>query len=258
MNTLTKKILAAKITLTLALTGPGMLPSAIAGGFPVIDVTNLQQNLMTALESVAQTLKQMEQYGTQLLQYEDQLRNTLAPAAYIWDQANSTINQVMGYIDTLQYYKQQAGSIDHYLAKFQDVNYYRGSPCFAKNGCPSAEWQAMQTTQRLGSEAQKKANDALFRGLDQQQSQLQQDARQLVRLQQSAQSAPGQMAAIQYANQLASAQVNQLLQIRALLIAQQNAAATRAQAVVDREAQEAAAAEQLRQGSYGSSSGRSW
>jgi hypothetical protein len=50
---------------------------------------------MTAIESVAQTLKQIEQYQTQLQQYENMLQNTMAPAAYIWDQAQSTINRLI-------------------------------------------------------------------------------------------------------------------------------------------------------------------
>ena len=45
------------------------------------------------------------------------------------------------------------------------------------------------------------------------------------------------------ASQLASHQANQLLQIRGLLVAQQNTIATRNQALADREAQEAAAHE---------------
>ncbi len=56
------------------------------------------------------------------------------------------------------------------------------------------------------------------------------------------------MEAIQAANQLASAQTNQLLQIRSLLVAQQNAAATLAQAQADKEAQQAVSSEQLRNG----------
>ena len=58
-----------------------------SAGIPVIDGGNLVQNVMTAIESVAQTLKQIEQYQTQLQQYENMLQNTMAPAAYIWDQA---------------------------------------------------------------------------------------------------------------------------------------------------------------------------
>jgi hypothetical protein len=110
-----------------------------------------------------------------------------------------------------------------------------------QGGCTDAEWAAIKENQRFGSEAQKRANDALFRGLDKQQAALEADARTLQRLQGSAQSATGQMQAISYANQLASQQANQLLQIRGLLIAQQNALATRMQVEADREAQQAAA-----------------
>jgi len=60
-------------------------------------------------------------------------------------------------------------------------------------------------------------------------------------LQSAAQGATGQMQAIGYANQLASQQANQLLQIRGLLIAQQNAMATRMQAQTDLEARQQAA-----------------
>ena len=116
----------------------------------------------------------------------------------------------------------------------------------------------MKQIQQLASESQKKANDALFRGLEKQQDNLQNDASTLQRLQSAAQGATGQMQAIGYANQLASQQANQLLQIRGLLIAQQNAVATRNQVIADREAQEAAAAENLRKGEYRASPARTW
>ena len=98
----------------------------------------------------------------------------------------------------------------------------------------------------------------MFKGLDRQQTNLTADAATLQRLQSAAQGAQGQMQAIGYANQLASQQANQLLQIRGLLIAQQNAMATKMQADADKEAQQAAAAAQLRQGSYRASPARTW
>jgi len=251
------KFLAAKAALVIALAAGGFSMPAHAG-IPVIDGTNLAQNIMTAIESVAQTLKQIEQYRTQLQQYENMLQNTAAPAAYIWDQAQSTINGLMNATDTLNYYKQQLGSVDTYLNKFQDVNYYKSSPCFTSAGCSASEWAAMKSVQQLASESQKKANDALFRGLDKQQTNLQSDASTLQRLQSSAQGASGQMQALGYANQLASQQANQLLQIRGLLIAQQNAVATKMQADADKEAQQAAASVQLRNGTYRASSARGW
>ena len=251
------KFLAAKLALVIAVSST-LAVTPVQAGIPVIDGTNLSQNIMTAIESVAQTLKQIEQYRTQLQQYENMIQNTVAPAAYIWDQATSTMNQLRGAIDTLNYYKNQAGSLDGYLSKFQDVSYYRSSPCF-NIGCTKAEFDAMkQASNKLNSEAQKKANDALFKGLDKQQDAMESDARQLQRLQSSAQGATGQMQAIGFANQLASNQANQLLQIRGLLIAQQNAVATRNQVIADKEAQEAAAAENLRKGEYRASPARTW
>jgi hypothetical protein len=137
----------------------------------------------------------------------------------------------MNAVNTLDYYKTQLGSLDSYIGKFQDVNYYKNSPCFTAAGCPTRT----RTSEcgQLASESQKKANDALFKGLDRQQTNLTADAATLQRLQSAAQGAQGQMQAIGYANQLASQQANQLLQIRGLLIAQQNAMATKMQADAD-------------------------
>jgi P-type conjugative transfer protein TrbJ len=91
-----------------------------------------------------------------------------------------------------------------------------------------------------------------------QQNSLKNDSQQLERLQSGAQGAQGQMAALGYANQLASNQANQLLQIRGLLVTQQNAVATKMQADADREAQQQAASEALRKGDYKASPARSW
>ena len=94
------RLLAAKTALAAVLAGSIIITPAQAG-IPVIDGGNLVQNVMTAIESVAQTLKQIEQYQTQLQQYENMLQNTMAPAAYIWDQAQSTINGLMNAVNTL-------------------------------------------------------------------------------------------------------------------------------------------------------------
>ena len=239
MKMLTKKVLAAKVALVFALTAPGVMTPAQAG-IPVIDGANLTQTVMSAVENVAQTLKQIEQYRTQLQQYENMIQNTVAPAAYIWDQAQSTISGLMNAVNTLDYYKNQLGSLDSYIGKFQDVSYYKSSPCFSASGCSDAERAAMEQNRRLASESQKKANDALFKGLEQQQRNLASDSRMLERLQSAAQGATGQMQAIGFANQLASNQANQLLQIRGLLIAQQNAVTTRMQAEADLEARQQA------------------
>ena len=258
MKPFIQKSLAAKVAVILAVSSVAGVVSPTYAGIPVIDGSNLSQNIVTAIENVAHTLKQIQQYQTQLQQYQNMLQNTTAPATQIWDAATTTMNQLRSAIDTLNYYKTSLGSIDAYLGKFKDTADYRRSPCYSVRGCTPAEWAAMKDSERLGSESQKKANDALFKGLDRQQDAMQADAAQLQRLQSAAQGSSGQLEAIGYANQLASHQSNQLLQIRALLIAQQNAIATRNQALADREAKEAAAAAQLRTGAYRPSPVTTW
>ena len=235
-----------------------LLANTAQAGIPVTDVSNLAQNILSATESVTQTLRQVQQYQTQLQQYENQLKNTTAPPTFIWDQAQSTINELTQATNTLQHYKNQLGNLDAYLDKFQDVSYYKNSPCFSSAGCSAAEQAAMDENRRLASESQKRANDALLKGLEKQQDNIQTDAQQLQNLQSGAQSADGQLAAVGYANQLASSQVNQLLQIRSLLIVQQNAIATQMQAATDKEAQQQASAKQVRRGNFVPSPEHTW
>jgi type IV secretion system protein TrbJ len=247
-----KKYFLLIVVLTFFLSTPAR------AGIPVIDGTNLLQNIVSAIEAVLQTAKQIEQYETQLQQYEDQIKNTLSLETYIWDQAQSTISGLIDTVDTLSNFKTQMGSIDAYLEKFQDVDYYRNSPCFTAQGCSDSEMEALNKVRALGSESQKKANDALMKGIDSQQETLKSDAEKLESLQQSAQNAEGRMEAIQAANQIASQEANQLLQIRGILLAQQNALAARNQTVMDKEAQESAAGERFRSGSLTPSTPKSW
>lgn len=251
------KNLAAKASLAIAIAWGAGFGQLAQAGVPVIDYMNLPQNVTSAIEAVAQTLKQIEQYGTQiqqyqaqLQQYENQIQNTVAPAAYIWDQANGTINKLVQAQDMLNYYRNRAGSLNDYLAKYQNSSTYRGSPCYNGSGCTDTDHDAMIEQRQMTSDAQKHANDAMFRGLEQQQDNMQADARQLERLQAAASTADGQVKAIQYANQLASAQGNQLLQIRGLMIAQQNALAAKQAADQDRAARNDAMLDQMTDGKY--------
>lgn len=68
------RILAAKISLaiTLALAAP----SANAQ-ISVIDVANVRQTTVSALQNVATVAKQIQQYQTQLQQYQNMIQNTV-------------------------------------------------------------------------------------------------------------------------------------------------------------------------------------
>ena len=258
MKTHSFKVLAARAVLVLGIGSLGAAAPAIAGGLPVIDTVNLQQNAVSAVEGVNQTLKMIQQYQLQLRQYENMIQNTLAPAAYVWNKVEQVNASLLGAVNTLNYYKSQAGNLDGYLYKYQNSAYYMSSPCFSISGCSDAEKNTLFANRQLGSDAQKRANDAMIKGIDLQQQELEADARRLTALQAAAQTSQGQMQAIQAANQLASNQASQLMQIRGLLIAQQNAEAARQSALADIEAQQAAAGVQARAGAFKKSTPREW
>lgn len=235
------------------------LPCHISyAGVPVFDGTNLSQTTISAIQNVAAVTKQIEQYKTQLQQYQNMLQNTAAPADYIWSQADQIISRLLAAQDTLSYYKTQVGSLEKYLERYQDTRYYENARCVGLDACNIRDRETITRAQRDASAARKRANDALLTSVSDQQDTLRSDANALVLLQRQASSAMGQMQAIQAANQLASAQTNQLLQIRSLLIAQQNAQATANQVGADHDAQQVAADERALKAQNSPSVEKSW
>jgi P-type conjugative transfer protein TrbJ len=211
-------IVALVLVTTLPLTSPGT-------GIPVIDASNLTQNVVTALKQVSAYAQQVQQYQLQLQQYANQLKNTVAPVAQVWQAAQSTMGTVMGTINMFQGGSQLQG----YLSQFQNVNYWLSAS-------PNS-----YTYQTAGSIAKKQANDALVRGIVAQQAQIRQDAATLQQLQSQASTADGQMKALYAANQLAALQQEQLLQIRAMLLQEQQALVARGQTLANDEAMREAA-----------------
>ena len=152
-------------------------------------------------------------------------------------------------------YSQQAGSLDAWLDKFGgDLGEYRNINCFQEDGCRGT----YDDLYAAGSTTQKAANDKALVGVQMQQDQLEQDAQRLRQLQNQAQNPEGRLAALEYANQFASQQSAQLLQIRSLMAQQNQAMVARMQAENAREALQKASSENLRTGTYKESSGESF
>ncbi|AQW66793.1 MULTISPECIES: P-type conjugative transfer protein TrbJ [Pseudomonas] len=231
--------------------GLGLAMRAVAG-IPVIDGSNAMLNEITSGSTYAQMLQQIDEYKTQVKQYTTQLdqyrnmvQNTAKPIGEVWGQVQGTIDRVTEMTDTLSYYKQQAGDLDRYLAKFKDINYYKNSPCFNGGRCSDADREELFESQEIASQSQKQANDAVFKGIEEQQATIKRDSARLQELQSLANDADGQMKALGYANQLASQQANQLMQIRSLMITQQGAIAAQQQAAANKEAMQDAASRRL-------------
>src|SRR6516164_1227818 len=214
---------ALALVATLPLSSPGT-------GIPVIDASNLTQNTVTALKQVAAYAQQVQQYQLQMQQYLNQVKNTVAPVAQVWQAAQGTMNSVLGTVNMFQGGQSQ---LQGYLNQFQNVNYWASAP------------PGNYTYQTAGSVAQKQANDALVKGIVAQQAQIQKDAATLQQLQNQASTADGQMKALMAANQVAALQQEQLLQIRALLVQEQQALAARNATLANDEAMREAATEKF-------------
>lgn len=218
------KILAAKKLKPFVFSVLVSLSSISYAGIPVVDPSTIK-NLH---ETIKQYEKQVQQYALQLQQYENMIKNTLAPAAYVWDQAQMTINQIKDKVNEIQKLKAKLGD-GSYLDKFQDTAFYKNSPCFTLNTCTEENLASLE----FNSEYVKSANADLTIHLEDQQDTLINDANTLTQLQAQASSAQGQMQALQAANQLASAQANQLLQMRHISLTYMQAQNAQAQAQAD-------------------------
>ena len=163
-----------------------------AGGIPVFDIANMKQNTIAAIEGVNQTMKMIEQYQLQLLQYENMLRNTVAPAAYVWNQAQMTTMRLMGMMNTLNYYRYQAGSLDGYLYSTRTPPTTWAPHASATSGCTESERATLENNRRLNADGEKTGERRHDPRLDQQQHDLQADAR-AGSVAETAQDAPGQM-----------------------------------------------------------------
>ena len=232
-----------------------------AFAIPVFDAANVAQSTVSAVQSVKQSIQLALSYKLQLEQYAGQVRDLAVPAAFLWDEVNETIDGVRSLQESIRDYGGLAGNIHDALKRFGDIDYYRASPCYNARGASGGCWRLIQGARerdRLSSAEKKRANDALFETIDHQQRSLEKRSRRLEQLQRNAQSAEGQLQAVQYANQLSSAQLSELMELRALLVAQQNVAARQSQAAQDREAMEKATAAQLREAEFEPSPLRRW
>ena len=232
---------------------------AFAAGEPVYDAANWVQNGKMIANQIKEYRTQINQYKNQLDQYQNMLANTKSLTSFQWDNANSVINNLLESTNTIDYYKQEAGSLQSYLDRFQSQEYYQKTACFNGSGqCSAAELKKIKQARLAASVAEKRANDAMLKGIDKQQQSLKADSARLKTLQSKAQTAEGQKQALQAASQLASQQNHQLMQIRGLLMAQQNAQAVKDAAAADKEAIQSAGDERFRDGAYHKSSGKKW
>jgi P-type conjugative transfer protein TrbJ len=172
---------------------------------------------------------QLQQYQTQLEQYANMVTNTVALPQEVWGTVQSDIMQVQALSNAASLLSGNSGSM---------IDRLRSASAYADQAASLGNIAGQFTTwqQTIGNNL-----DTIGRTLGLQESQQQNQAAILQALQQHAQSAQGQMQAIQAGDELAGANAEQLMQIQATLSATAQMQASDAAVAADRRAAEDAA-----------------
>jgi type IV secretion system protein TrbJ len=222
------------ITITLAFL-PAVSPGTMIvhdPGNAALNSQNLIQTTTTALKQVAAYAQQVQQYQLQIRQFQTELLQAtgLQPALQIWQDAQGTFNQMKGVVNMFS----DSGGLQDYLQNAKDINYWLSTPVNQYTSRPTGYWSTTQKT----------ANDQLVQEISQQEQELAADSQSLARLQSQAGSTVGTKAALDVANEMGGLAQKQLMEIRALLIAQQQTLASRNAANANDEAMKQAATQQ--------------
>lgn len=235
--------------LALLLTA-SLIPPQAEAQWVVTDPTNLVQSVISAIQDVNAVLKQLEQYKTQLDQYTAQLRDIAAPVVWTWDLVEDTVVTAQSVSETLSNRRNLLREVHGSLKQLGDPDYYRNSPCYGRSGVDrtlaggcGAILESLKTQREESAQTQHEANEALFKTLDKQHASMTERLERTQKLVKSSEDAAGQLQAVQATNQLMSAQIAELMEMRSLLITQQNLQVeAKRQELADQAAAQAAAA----------------
>lgn len=137
-------------------------------------------------------------------------------------------------------------NVASYIGNYQDAKSYKDSVASADN---------LTDVGITASENEKTANDALVNTLSSHSTTIKQQEDGLNSLVKDASAAQGHGKQLQYANALAGAQAVQLVQLREVMLASENARAAAAQADADRSARQTAVSLSLRENLTGGQGG---
>jgi len=204
---------------------PWQYPAA-ATGIPTVDGAAIAQHILQVMEAIQHTISLMDQYETQLNQYETQIRNSIAPSVYLWDKANETMAKLNRAQAQLSQYERELGGLEGYLNRLQTLD------CYSAKGCSEAEWRTFHEVQQQKmddlSVMTQKAGEAWTKALgkvEDEQKERQKKLDTLGKLQKSAGAAQGQMEALAALNQFANFQAKEIVLLREQLAIEQRARA---------------------------------
>jgi type IV secretion system protein TrbJ len=218
-----------------------------ATGIPVVDVAAIGQAIKQGLTQVQQYANEVAQYQLMLEQYKNQLVQAtgIGTAAQIWQQAQGTLYQLNGVVNMFR----SGAGVQGYLDNARDVNYWLAS-------APTSQTAAQSQTYWSGS--QRTANQQMVQEIQEQERQITADSQTLQRLQAQAGGVAGTNQALEVGNEMAALQQKQLMEIRTLLVSEQQALAANSGAASTREAMQDAYSKEMVTSPYTFSDHQGW
>lgn len=169
--------------------------SGKAHALAVIDVSNLTQNTIAAKQIIEQKLTLINQYTTQLEQFQRQLLDALNPGRFAWGDVQSTLNQLQDTFKSLSTLGGKGGGLDGFLGSFGTYETYGSGQQWNSSDVLQPDVYAMKM--------KKDSSDDLLYLIERQQKDLEKYSSDLESLKSKSESAEGQQQAIQAGNELA-------------------------------------------------------
>ena len=177
------------------------------------EIVNDPEEILATMGVIA---KQIMQFEVMLNQFKTQIRNTIGPLFFIYDQVQDIRSQIQS-LDNLSTTYQILGGIDYFVKDNKSLGDYIANNCQKLNICNAQsvlEWKKQQST------VQTALNNSLLQMNAKQQQIIQADTQTIANLQNVVQQADGRMKAQQDTNQILLEVAHQVLELRTSLISQ--------------------------------------
>lgn len=209
-----KRFLLKKLCIILMVFFSFMYATSVntyAVGIPVIDGINLPQNVMTAINSYNSFLEQLAQVAQIKEELEFTIRNTLAPAFWVWDEFKSLEGNLQNFKSKIEYFAN--GGLEDYLKTYINADFYKNSPCFKLGGCNQSEMAELKSEQRKRLEVMRQTSGVVAKHIGGYLDATELRAQQIEMLRGKSKTADGRMEAAGYTNQWLGLVVNSLQEL---------------------------------------------
>ena len=113
-----------------------------------MDMTNLPQNILTAMNTANQISEMVKQYQNMIQQYELMVKDMAQPLMWIWKQVDHFEKNSALYKQKFSAYNDQA-AWENYLKDYLDLSSFDRNKCFNGQGCTAREKKKLEDDRKF-------------------------------------------------------------------------------------------------------------